>query len=265
MCFLVILFLSIQVYADDDIVIYGEQGENINILNNRDEDLSLDSNDFNDCTLVNVSDFKEDEDNLDKNELENTSIKYAFATKNRVYKGERVFATNSGDVLRVKYKNDNWVYVLNPVTKERIISIPMSDIRIIKNIQDVKDYKHRELKNLKVNKVISFLYNQLGKPYVYGATGPYTYDCSGLTGRAFKTIGINLPRVALSQSFVGANVPLNNLRIGDLLYFKNGVQGHTGVYIGGNKMIHAPEPGDFVKIAPINSVSGFIRARRHIN
>ena len=189
---------------------------------------------------------------------------FVFALKNKVYNGgSHIFATNNGDILRVKEKDDSWYYVLDE-KDENLISIPKADTLIIKDIKDVKDFKERVEKSVKVNKIIRFLYKQLGKPYVYGATGPYNYDCSGLTLRAYQQIGITLPRVALSQSYVGRAVNLNDLRVGDLLYFKNGVQGHTGVYIGGNLMIHAPTSGDVVRIQPINMVPGFIRARRHI-
>lgn len=188
---------------------------------------------------------------------------FVFALKNKVYNGgSHIFATNNGDILRVKEKDDSWYYVLDE-KDENLISIPREDTVTVKDIKDVKDFKERVERSVKVNKIVRFLYRQLGKPYVYGAAGPYNYDCSGLTLRAYEQIGITLPRVALSQSYVGNAVNLNDLRVGDLLYFKNGVQGHTGVYIGGNLMIHAPTTGDVVRIQPINMVQGFIRARRH--
>lgn len=188
---------------------------------------------------------------------------FVFALKNKVYNGgSHIFATNNGDILRVKEKDDSWYYVLDE-KDENLISIPREDTVTVKDIKDVKDFKERVERSVKVNKIVRFLYRQLGKPYVYGAAGPYNYDCSGLTLRAYEQIGITLPRVALSQSYVGNAVNLNDLRVGDLLYFKNGVQGHTGVYIGGNLMIHAPTTGDVVRIQPINMVPGFIRARRH--
>lgn len=196
-------------------------------------------------------------------EPEKTSF-FVFALKNKVYNGgSHIFATNNGDILRVKEKDNNWYYVLDK-NDDNLISIPKEDTLKIKDMKDVKDFKERVEKSVKVNKIVGFLYKQLGKPYVYGATGPYNYDCSGLTLRAYQQIGITLPRVALSQSYVGNSVNLNDLRVGDLLYFKNGFQGHTGVYIGGNLMIHAPTAGDVVRIQPINMVPGFIRARRHI-
>ncbi|MFE7114245.1 C40 family peptidase [Streptomyces sp. NPDC057654] len=91
--------------------------------------------------------------------------------------------------------------------------------------------------------LISFLQAQIGKPYVMGATGSSSYDCSGLTQAAYRQIGIDLPRVSQDQSTAGTAVSLDNLQPGDLLYWGSaGSAYHVGVYIGGGKFIGAQNP-----------------------
>lgn len=91
--------------------------------------------------------------------------------------------------------------------------------------------------------VISFLQAQVGKPYVYGASGPSSYDCSGLTQAAFATIGVDLPRTSEEQSNTGTPVSISSLQVGDLVFW--GGQGsayHVGVYIGGGQYLDAANP-----------------------
>ncbi|WP_443047942.1 C40 family peptidase [Streptomyces sp. H39-S7] len=91
--------------------------------------------------------------------------------------------------------------------------------------------------------VISFLQAQVGKAYVMGGTGPSSYDCSGLTQAAFKTIGVDLPRTSQEQSNTGTPVSISSLQVGDLVFW--GGQGsayHVGVYIGGDQYLDAANP-----------------------
>lgn len=99
---------------------------------------------------------------------------------------------------------------------------------------------------------------QQGKPYVWGATGPSTYDCSGLVQWAYKQIGIGLPRVSASQATVGQEVSPNDARPGDLLFFNNPVT-HVGIYVGGGKFLEAPQSGDVVKVSNVRSNLSGIR------
>ena len=100
---------------------------------------------------------------------------------------------------------------------------------------------------------------QLGKPYGWGAAGPSSFDCSGLTSFAYSAAGIALPRTTGGQAHVGAPVARANLLPGDLVFFYNG--GHVGIYVGGNKVVHAPTAGDVVKVTNIDYMS-FSSARR---
>lgn len=90
-----------------------------------------------------------------------------------------------------------------------------------------------------------------GKPYVWGATGPDTFDCSGLLYWSFKQIGVTLPRSSKDQARVGTAVSRDQLRPGDFVAFYSPV-GHIGIYVGNGKMVHAPQGGDVVKVSPVN-------------
>ncbi|MFB7454085.1 NlpC/P60 family protein [Streptomyces sp. NPDC056194] len=100
---------------------------------------------------------------------------------------------------------------------------------------------------------ISFARAQLGKPYVWGATGPSAYDCSGLTQAAWRAAGVSLPRTTYTQINAGRRVSRSQLAPGDLVFFYSGIS-HVGLYIGGGQMIHAPRPGAPVRIAPIDEM-----------
>ncbi|MFD9210412.1 NlpC/P60 family protein [Streptomyces sioyaensis] len=107
--------------------------------------------------------------------------------------------------------------------------------------------------NPRAARAVSFAYAALGKPYVWGATGPSAYDCSGLTQAAWKSGGVALPRTTYTQISSGPRIDRSQLAPGDLVFFYSGIS-HVGLYIGGGKMIHAPHPGAPVRIAPIDQM-----------
>ncbi|MET8244795.1 NlpC/P60 family protein [Streptomyces sp. NPDC005202] len=98
----------------------------------------------------------------------------------------------------------------------------------------------------KAEKALAFARTQIGKPYVWGATGPESYDCSGLTQAAWKAAGVTLPRTTYDQVDAGTTVPLHEAQPGDLVFFYDDVS-HVGIYIGNGMMIHAPKPGAYVR------------------
>ncbi|MEU9112607.1 NlpC/P60 family protein [Streptomyces sp. NPDC048483] len=102
----------------------------------------------------------------------------------------------------------------------------------------------------KAEKVLAFARAQMGKPYVWGATGPNSYDCSGLTQAAWKAAGVDLPRTTWDQVKVGQRVATGDLKPGDLVFFYSDIS-HVGIYIGDGKMIHAPKPGANVRVESI--------------
>ncbi|MEU8705202.1 NlpC/P60 family protein [Streptomyces sp. NPDC048565] len=98
----------------------------------------------------------------------------------------------------------------------------------------------------KAEKVLAFARAQIGKPYVWGATGPSSYDCSGLTQAAWKAAGVDLPRTTWDQVEVGTRVATADLQPGDLVFFYDDIS-HVGIYKGDGMMIHAPKPGANVR------------------
>ena len=101
-------------------------------------------------------------------------------------------------------------------------------------------------------RVVAFAYSQLGKPYRWGAAGPNSYDCSGLTMMAWRRAGVGLPHNAARQYGSMGHVSRNQLRPGDLVFFYGPIS-HVGVYIGGGRMIHAPEFGENVRVSSIDT------------
>lgn len=106
-------------------------------------------------------------------------------------------------------------------------------------------------------KVVSLAKKQLGKPYVWGATGPNSFDCSGLCQYVYKKCGKNIPRVASDQYKSSKKVSKSKLQAGDLVFFSSYVGGtsvgHVGIYIGNNKMIHAANSNVGVVTTDLNS------------
>lgn len=105
--------------------------------------------------------------------------------------------------------------------------------------------------------IINEAYSHLGAAYVWGATGPSNFDCSGFTQYVYKkATGIDISRTTYSQINVGQPVSQDQLKPGDLIFTH---PGHVGIYVGGGNMINAPQTGDVVKVAPVYK---FYAARR---
>ena len=107
--------------------------------------------------------------------------------------------------------------------------------------------------------------SRLGMPYVWGAAGPTSFDCSGLVQWSFRQAGVIMPRVAADQARTGPAVPVNRLQPGDLLFYHTDPTApeyisHVAIYLGGGKMIQAPEPGMNVELVPVDLGSDFAGA-----
>lgn len=109
-------------------------------------------------------------------------------------------------------------------------------------------------------KVVDYAIAQLGKPYVFAAAGPDTFDCSGLTMMAWRQVGVSMAHFAASQYAQFPKVSIDELQPGDLVFFYPNIH-HVGIYIGDGKMIHAPHTGDVVRVASIfrRSIVGAVR------
>lgn len=110
---------------------------------------------------------------------------------------------------------------------------------------------------------VAFAYAQLGKPYQWGATGPGSYDCSGLAQAAWASAGIAIPRDTYQQFAALPHIALSAIQPGDLLYYE-GV-GHVAMYVGNGDVIDAPQTGSFVQKLPMDTswyVATFVGAVR---
>ncbi|MGW2949638.1 NlpC/P60 family protein [Streptomyces eurythermus] len=100
---------------------------------------------------------------------------------------------------------------------------------------------------------VAYAYGKLGSPYVWGATGPNAFDCSGLVQAAYRAAGLSLPRTSYAQIDAGRRVSRSELRPGDLVFFYPGIS-HVGIYVGGGRMIHAPNPSAPVRLDPVDQM-----------
>nr|WP_255429917.1 C40 family peptidase [Streptomonospora sp. PA3] len=107
---------------------------------------------------------------------------------------------------------------------------------------------------------VAWALDQVGKPYIWGGTGPAGFDCSGLVMRAWQAAGVDIPRVTTDQYRAGTRVELSGLRPGDLLFYDTtdlGAPGpapsHVTMYVGDGQMINAPSTGQNVRVQPVDS------------
>jgi len=119
-----------------------------------------------------------------------------------------------------------------------------------------------------VQAVLNLAYSKIGCPYVWGAEGPNSFDCSGFTSYVFRNaVGVSIPRTSSAQSGYGRTVSKANLQPGDLVFFNTSGSGvsHVGIYVGGGNMIHSPSTGKTVRVTSINSAyysARFVTAKR---
>ncbi|HEV7653580.1 MAG TPA: C40 family peptidase [Mycobacteriales bacterium] len=102
--------------------------------------------------------------------------------------------------------------------------------------------------------------SKLGSPYVWAASGPSTFDCSGLTMYAWAAAGVSLPHSSQLQFSTGRQVSASSLQPGDLVFYGSPIH-HVALYVGGGQVIHAPQTGDVVRYASVDMmpISGAIR------
>ncbi|GAA0500061.1 C40 family peptidase [Streptomyces olivaceiscleroticus] len=100
----------------------------------------------------------------------------------------------------------------------------------------------------------------VGAPYAWGASGPRSFDCSGLMQWAYARAGVSLPRTSQQQRYAGRQVPLSQARPGDLVVYRSDAS-HVGMYVGNGQVVHAPHPGAQVRYDPVDMmpVSGVTR------
>lgn len=102
---------------------------------------------------------------------------------------------------------------------------------------------------------------RIGGPYVWGAEGPRSFDCSGLVYWAFQKVGITMPRSSAAQSQIGRPVARKDLQPGDLIFFYHPVS-HVGIYAGDGKVLNAVQTGDTVRYSDLSKMKSYASARR---
>jgi cell wall-associated NlpC family hydrolase len=117
------------------------------------------------------------------------------------------------------------------------------------------------------NDLISYAYNFIGKPYVWGAEGPRSFDCSGFTKYVYNAFGVDLPHYTGSQIGEGSSVSRKNLKQGDLVFFNTDGSSvsHVGIYVGDGEFIHASSGSHKVTVSNLGQSyynSAYVGARR---
>ncbi len=100
---------------------------------------------------------------------------------------------------------------------------------------------------------VSYAMAQVGDAYVYGASGPSAFDCSGLTSMAWAAAGVSLPHSSTAQYSAGPHIATSDLQPGDLVFYYSPIS-HVGMYIGNGMIVHAANPSSGVTTAPLNSM-----------
>lgn len=197
--------------------------------------------------------------------LENT-IGRARVNKLVVNEEGARYSLVKGEKVRVAARTNDKIYFVD--TQGYTFDVDIKDIELIRqgeNFNNILDEK-----TTRRNDVINSAFFKLNIPYVYGGSGPNSYDCSGFTYQIYKKeLGINLNRVSRDQFKNGIGVSKDNLLPGDLVFFKsNGkVINHVGIYIGDGNMIHASSGAKKVIVSSLNTPwykSRYAGARRLI-
>jgi cell wall-associated NlpC family hydrolase len=118
-----------------------------------------------------------------------------------------------------------------------------------------------------ISAMLTAALSRRGLPYVWGAAGPASFDCSGLVQWSFAQAGVRMPRVAADQARTGPAVPVSQLQPGDLLFYHTdptapGYISHVTIYLGHGLMIQAPQPGQNVEVVPADTGNEFAGAVR---
>ena len=143
---------------------------------------------------------------------------------------------------------------LNAEQKQKLAALTPSTASATKN------YTYNGPASGRAAAAIQFALAQRGKPYARGATGPGSYDCSGLTQAAYAAAGVKIGRTTWDQVKDGVAVSEADLRPGDLVFFYSSIE-HVGIYLGNGQIVHAPHTGATVEIAPMSWMP-FAAARR---
>jgi cell wall-associated NlpC family hydrolase len=151
----------------------------------------------------------------------------------------------------------NIMGITTPIAETSTPSVS-PDVEYISYAQQPPAFHYRQMNTTQTLNAIEWKAKSfLGVPYVWGATGPSKFDCSGFTQWVYRDAGINIPRVSRDQARVGQYVAFNNLQRGDMMFFatkksRPGQVTHVGIYLGQGNFIHASSAGKKVVIYNLN-------------
>ncbi|MCX5047597.1 NlpC/P60 family protein [Streptomyces sp. NBC_00474] len=144
--------------------------------------------------------------------------------------------------------------LLNTLTASERAALAAADSRASRSSAERVDLGDAPAASGRAAAAFSAAQSQLGKPYVYGATGTASYDCSGLTSWAYAQAGVSIPRTSQAQANAGTRIySESQLKVGDLVIFY-GDQHHVGLYAGNGQVIHAPRTGTVVRYESIGNM-----------
>ena len=224
-------------------------------------------------TINNVKYYFKADGTLAKNEIAKTSEgMFRFNADGSIVKGESYAEVGECDHLNIREEAGSKAKILGSVYTKDVVKV-LEESNGWNKIE-TKDgltgwvnasYLNSYDVNAKVEKVIAVAKAQMGKPYRWGATGPSSFDCSGLMLYSYqKGANVKLPRVSRDQAKAGVKVSKADLKPGDLVFFgRGGGITHVGMYLGNDQYIHAPQTGDVVKISKL-SARTMVTARRII-
>ncbi|WZL74674.1 SH3 domain-containing protein [Clostridiaceae bacterium 35-E11] len=174
-----------------------------------------------------------------------------------------VVATISLDQgVRIKDFKDGWYHIIMNNHQEGWIHQDYIKVQINEGFSIMETTSRSTSRSSLGIKGVKIAKELLGVPYVYGASGPNSFDCSGFTSYVYKKIGINLPRTSHGQAEVGELVAKQSLRMGDLVFFdtvgkKDNAITHVGIYIGDGEFIHASSGKNAKRVVVSNLNTGY--------
>ncbi|MFF8968120.1 NlpC/P60 family protein [Streptomyces sp. NPDC014995] len=146
--------------------------------------------------------------------------------------------------------------LLNSLTAKEKAALAAADARASRDAGERVDLGDTGSASGRAAAAFSAAQSKLGSPYVYGASGPSSFDCSGLTSWAYAQAGVSIPRTSESQANIGTRIySASQLQVGDLVFFFNDLH-HVGLYAGNGQIIHAPRTGTVVRYESMDTIGG---------